>query len=271
VGGASVIARLLRATTLVDRAYRVFDGVRRELVLTYASDRVLESYSALSYAATDTYHPGSPNFRSTVFAWEERVFSAVFPRPPARVLVGAAGGGREALALAERGFAVVAFEPSDLVQHIPRGRAAPGDVAIYRASYSELPIVRALDGTTVDLREEGPFDAGVIGWGSFSHLVSDADRVRLLKDYAALVRGPILVSFLGTAAPAAAPTGLRRVLLSRRRERRPGVVFWVDFGMCRQLSEGDFRGLAEEAGVEVLDLDAAGDWPNAVVSRANPI
>lgn len=263
-----LMARLLRATTLIDRTYRAFDGVRRELVLAFASDRFLESYSALCYAATDTYRPGSPDFRTALFTWEEQAFSRVFPKPPARVLVGAAGGGREALALAAQGFAVFAFEPSALVEQIPVDRVEPGQLEVYRARYAELPLVRALDGRRVDLGAGEPFDAGVIGWGSFSHLASDAERVKLLSDYAALVRGPVLVSFLGrTRGTPAAPTGLRRILLARRGERRPGAVFWIDVGICRQISADDFRALAEAAGVDVVHLDTAGEWPNAIVTR----
>ena len=86
--------------------------MRSELVLAMAGDDVLDRYNDLMYSSAGDYDPTSPEFLDFLFPWEESVVERFFPRPPARVLVGAAGAGREAFALARLGYEVVAFEPA---------------------------------------------------------------------------------------------------------------------------------------------------------------
>ena len=81
-----------------------------------------------------------------------------FPDPPGRVLIGGAGGGREAFALAARGYEVVAFEPSadlarSMVQHPPAGISVEALIG----RYEDLPsLTSAATGARVDLRLQGP-------------------------------------------------------------------------------------------------------------------
>jgi hypothetical protein len=264
-----LFARLLHATRAIDRAYQRFDGARRELVLALASDRLLARYNDLAYARSKSYHPQAAEYRTGLLAWEDTTIGAHFPSPPARVLVGAAGGGREAFALAERGYAVVAFEPSGLVELMAEARAGADGVEVYRARYDELPRVHTLEGGEVDLSSSGRFDAGIIGWASFSHLASDRERIDTLRSFAALVDGPVLVSFFGWIRPDMVPasTGLRRLLLKRFGERRPGSLFSIDVGLYRQLTEDDLRSMAAAAGVDVVAVDMKAEWPNAVLRR----
>lgn len=76
-----------------------------------ASDEFYDIFNDLAYARQDVYRQGTESFRSSLFPFEERVISKYFPSPPGNVLVGAAGGGREALMLARqllwRIFAVI--------------------------------------------------------------------------------------------------------------------------------------------------------------------
>jgi len=131
--------------------------------------------------------------------------------------------------------------------------------------------VHTLDGGLVDLAASAKFDAGIIGWASFSHLSTDADRVSALRAFTALVDGPVLVSYFGWIRPdeAPTPTGLRRLLLRWVGDRRPGSLFSIDVGLYRQLTEAEVLTLADEAGVEVVQVDMEAEWPNAVVRRRN--
>jgi hypothetical protein len=104
-------ARLILGTRLIDKAYRAIDRARSVIVLTLASDEVLDRFNYLAYGLDRTYAPDSTTFRSYLFPWEEKIVEEYFPPPPARLLIGAAGGGREALALARMGYQVLAFEP----------------------------------------------------------------------------------------------------------------------------------------------------------------
>src|SRR4051794_9728091 len=93
-------------------AHRYFDKARSRAVVRWASEDVLEAFNALAYESDKAYVPGTRKFRHHLFAWETAAIGRFFPPAPARLLIGGAGGGREAFALAERGYEVVAFEPA---------------------------------------------------------------------------------------------------------------------------------------------------------------
>jgi len=140
---AECFARIIFSTRLIDKAYRAIDRARSALVLALASDAVLARFNDLAYGADVAYRPDSPSFRHGLFPWEEEIIAAYFPPPPARVLIGGAGGGREALALAERGYKVVAFEPSASLAAGLAGHVAKGlHIEFYRARYEDMPWLR---------------------------------------------------------------------------------------------------------------------------------
>ncbi len=105
----------VKALLAVDRATlrldSLRDGVRDELLLAWIRHEDRAGLTAAVYAEQGTYLPGGHRFQSGLFPWERRAFDLpIFPRS-GRVLIGAAGAGRELVALEERGFSVVAFDP----------------------------------------------------------------------------------------------------------------------------------------------------------------
>ena len=190
-------ARLILATRAIDKAYRLFDKIRSEFVLAVASGAVIERFNDLAYGRTTSYDPASSTFRKYLFPWEEQVIERFFPPSPARILVGGAGGGREVFALANRGYEVVAFEPSRALVRSMSNMVSEGmDVKVFCAGYDDLPHlspVRPGD-SIANLEDMSTFDAAIVGWGSFSHLTSKESRVRGLKAFAKAAKGPIVVS-----------------------------------------------------------------------------
>jgi hypothetical protein len=141
--------------------------------------------------------------RADLFRWEEPWFKSDLPEPPARILVGGAGGGREARWLIGHGYDVVAFDP------------VPESVAQYNASFPDAPSI-VLDyetlsrasylkrtGSQVKLKhdatpilERAPFDAAVLGWASLTHVLQEHEQDALFETLDELVpSGPILASF----------------------------------------------------------------------------
>jgi hypothetical protein len=263
-------ARGVRLTHLVDRAYRKFDRLRSALVVSLASDRFFDEYNALTYSATDSYQPGSSAFRSGLFDWEEEAVARYFPSPPARVLVGGAGGGREPFALVEKGYSVVAFDPAEpLVRGMAAAAPGNGRLRAYCGSYASMPLLRGADDReSLDLTGE-PFDAAIVGWSSFSHLRSDRERVETLRAFGAVTNGPILVSYFPD--PAATDTdggdALRRWLRKRARRRGPSV-FSIQIGYYRLLRHADVEEFVRQAGLVVVGAERGGNWPYVVVKRA---
>lgn len=269
-------ARGLRATMVFDRAATVAGAARSALVLAFASDEVLARYSDLAYGATTSYLPDSPDFDANLFPFEEEALERYFPPPPGRILIGAAGGGREALALARRGYEVVAFEPSaplvsGLAAHIPAGLK----VSAYRATYEDLPrLAPALPGAdAADLNALPRFDAAILGWGSLSHLLSEERQVAALRAMSAVTDGPVLVSFRtdphATGEARSQRERIKRLLPGRNKIH--GNYFNMQIGFYQAFSREQLESIFAQAGLRVEKVDAAdasGFWGHAVLTKA---
>lgn len=128
--------------------------------------------------------------------WEESWLRRELPTAPARVLVGAAGTGREALVLAKWGYRVDAFEPAKRpASHC--ATALSGAARVVRGCFDDL-IATVLEGASTPLSEFGSqhYDAVLLGWGGLSHVLRREQRTRLLRACDRLAPwGPILASF----------------------------------------------------------------------------
>lgn len=265
-----LLARLLLLSRIVDRGYRYFDRLRSTVVLAAASDELLDAYNALAYSRTAAYVPGEREFRRGLFDWERQAIERYFPPAPARVLVGGAGGGREPFALLERGYVVVAFDPADRLVTAMTAAAPSSALQAYRGGYAELPRLRGAGNTVVDLGSGPPFDAAILGWSSFSHLRSDAERVHALRAVGVLTDGPILVSYFGD--PSTTETGWEggggvKGWLKRRALRRGRSVFSVQIGYYRVLRHSEVIDHARQAGLQVLGAAPDENFPYVILSR----
>jgi hypothetical protein len=272
---AKAIARALHATRAFDWLYRGTDRARSGLVAGLASDEVLDRFNDIAYASTRSYRPDTSSFRAYLFPWEEEAIRRFFPNPPGHVLVGGAGGGREALALVDRGYRVTAFDPSSgLAEALSRARDADS-LVVYRARYEDLPHLDGVSGRDgIELSTFPAIDAAIAGWGSFSHLRTRELRVAALESLAQATPGPILVSFLGLYDDERTPDsilGRLRRALPRRQGRSPADVFSVYIGFYHRTSEQEIKDLAAAAGVEILyrSFDTRDtNWPHVVLRRS---
>lgn len=143
------------------------------------------------------------NDHDGLYAWERKWIERRLPPPPASILVGAAGSGREALALQRLGFRVHAFEPSASAFELCR--TTLGSDLVDQASYRDL-IAAVLHAKRTPLRvaPESRFDAVLLGWGSFGHVLERASRFELLRACDRIApQGPILLSIFRPNATAA--------------------------------------------------------------------
>ena len=185
-----------RDEILVARAVEVSTGA----ILSWAlRDVEKEALSIDLYDAS--FQP--KNDHEGLYEWERKWFERRLPSPPASILVGAAGSGREASVLQELGYRVHAFEPAMSAFRLCQSLLGPE--LVDRASYQDL-VASALHGKNTPLRltRESRFDAVLLGWGSFGHVLQRADRLELLRacDHVA-PRGPILLSIFEPTAAAA--------------------------------------------------------------------
>jgi hypothetical protein len=124
--------------------------------------------------------------RSGLFPWEAAVADEHLPAG-GQVVVTGAGGGREVLALCERGLDAVGYEPHPAL--VTSGRAL-----LDRCGHPDRLHLSARD---VFPGEEARCDAVVVGWSSYMLIPGRSRRVAFLK--AARERlvegGPVLLSF----------------------------------------------------------------------------
>lgn len=256
------VRALLAADKAAARVENIREGLRDELLLAWIAEGDRAALTAALYASQDTYLPGGHRFQAGLFSWEKRVIDGDrFPKG-GRALVGAAGAGREAMALVERGFDVVAFDPCAPFVEAARRVAPPDRAAVVHASYADLVDAAAgRGGPLAEVVSGPPFDAVVLGWGSLSHVMPARSRLALLRAVRALApRAPVLASFALEPDRASPTPGKGRVRDGLRRAFRalnaPGLSeqgdhFFPNTGFFSYLGGDEVVRLAWEAGYEV--------------------
>ena len=269
------VKALLAIDRVTIRLDSLRDGVRDELLLAWIRQEDRAGLTAAVYAEQPTYLPGGHRFQSGLFPWERRAFDLpIFPRG-GRVLVGAAGAGRELVALQERGFSVVAFDPCAPFADAARSVADPARSTVIHAAYADL--VDAAEGRGGPLAEAiagPPFDAVVLGWGSLSHVLPSSARASLLRAVHTLAPGaPVLTSFAIEVDSSAPPDSKGRVRDALRRVfsalHAPGVSetgdhFFLNGGFFAYLGHDEIVRLAWAAGYEVAHYEDS-SYPHAIL------
>lgn len=255
----------------IDRLARL---VHEETVLSWVSPARRDAITAAIYDSHPTYLAGGlvadGNLFDRVFPWEEALLAASRVSPPARVLLGAAGSGRELKWLCQRGFAVIAFEPSDLVARAGEVAATCSGARVVRAFYRDL--IEAIDSARGPLADvlANPFDAILFGWGSLSYLWNADERLRVLRLLRThSPRAPILASFRCRDAGSADDKvrhRLRRLYrtLGAPGRPQPGLRFFSLHGFAYHYSREELESLAMEAGYETAVFNLI-PYPHALL------
>jgi len=272
--GYTAIATGMIAFARVDHIVRRgMDAARRGLGALLAESMTPSELRALSVRLYGSLLDES-SARRGLWDWEERWYAARLPAAPARLLVGGAGAGREALPLGERGYQVDALEPSARLCAMLADVLGPGRLAV-NASYEELS--RALldggDGDAAVLRGRR-YDAVILGWGSFTHVLLAEERRRAVRACAQLTDGPILASFWMRDQAADAESSARasrrgRAIGPRRGRLRLGEASPTGersaFGHAFERDE--LEAMAHEVGRDVIWEGASGVYPHATLVR----
>jgi SAM-dependent methyltransferase len=141
------------------------------------------------------FYPGYMDVGDNLYAIEETWFAKYLPAAPCHVLVGACGTGREAIALAARGYHVEAFEPAPAFVAESRRRLA-GRARVTQLSYEDLSAALLHGSPPIGGPLSQRYDAVILGRGSLTHVLEPREQRRLLAALAILCpHGPILASF----------------------------------------------------------------------------
>jgi hypothetical protein len=177
-------------------------------------DSVTDQISERSYRSGFPFNsPGYLNAGLQI--WEEVAIQRFFPLG-ARVLVAAAGAGREMIALAGAGFDVDGFDCN-------RNLVAAGQQAL-----AERRIEGRLDWAPPCCAPSlsGVYGAAIIGWNGYTHIAPRERRVAFLRSLAPHLRAdaPVLLSvFVNTMGRAAGLTS-KIANVARRLTFRPPTV-----------------------------------------------
>jgi hypothetical protein len=252
-------------------AHRIEELVREELLLALLPPEHRSEFTLLSYSRLSAYLPGGETFEWGLMPWERTVLEhPAIPRG-GRVLLAGAGGGRELQALADRGFSIFAFEPTEVLLRGAKVVAAKArDAACVKASFQDL--VTAVHGVGPLATISQPIDLVYFGWGSFTHVTETEEQLATLRAVKQLApRAPLVVSFWLRWPPIDSQSErfrkrLRAMLaVATAAKTPPGLTFHTRSGFGYRFERSEFEALAERAGYRVLTfLDD--EFPHAVLS-----
>lgn len=164
------------------------------------------------------------------------------------VLVGAAGGGREVIALSQRGLEVGAFECSAFF--------AEGGNKILEAARVEPRIEVAHPDHVPE--SFGTYDGFIMGWGGYMHILGRARRIAFLAECRKHLndRSPILLSFFTRSADDRKHQWTRRIanfIRFFRPEAEPVETGdLLEETLNHRFTENEIRSELEGAGFEIL-------------------
>jgi SAM-dependent methyltransferase len=250
-------ARLMSWSFDLDRIARVLAIAREELAFRMLDESDWVELSRLLYGRSAKYSQGSEHNESGLFAFERNAIERSFPPPPASILVGACGGGRELFGLVERGYRIAAaYDPvAKFIDTLREDRRfADAKERLCVASHQQVESLPPL----MEMRRKGDYlDAVVVGWTSYTHLLRAPSRVAFLHALRRLCpRGPVLVSFFVQSAgeaerPRQFRSMLRRLLGTTEGMVQPGDGLHRSAGGIHYFTEAGFLAEAAEAGYRV--------------------
>ena len=243
-------------------AFQAHEALRDAILVAFVDPADHASITHLAYSEQPQfYSPGSASYEGGLYAWERAALKVMDIGPDTPVLLGAAGGGRELLALMAMGCPVLAFEPDPRLVEVAR-READGlpSVTVHCASYADF-VDEAACGSGPLVEFARTARAVILGWGSFPHLTLDTERAALLSALrSAAPEASVLLSFPVRFGQHEG-MGSRRVRLARvleligGRAPPPGLAYIRRRGFVQRLLPEDIHDLAERTGYRVVVLE----------------
>jgi hypothetical protein len=167
------------------------------------------------------------------------------------------------------GYKVVAFEPSEPLAALMASRVTKGlNARVYRAGYEDMPRLFPArpEEACGTLEMESSFDAGILGFGSYSHLRTEEQRIRTLSLFARYVRGSILVSFHQSATSKVPSKHTWTGRAWRLLQIGPEDQFSVYIGFTHYVSAAELAAVAARSGLTILHMDEDSRDPHAVLA-----
>lgn len=168
------------------KAYNFMDAVLSGFWLGIMSEKSLDLYDELHYNNSEKYADDNYNL-SGLFEWEKERIEKYFSNAK-DILLLAAGGGRETVALIRMGYNVDSYECNKVL--IEYGN-------VFLQKYNKDYKIKYLQKDSVpDVIMK--YDGIIIGWGAYSHIRGCRNRIAFLEKLQPLLNkeAPLMISFL---------------------------------------------------------------------------
>ena len=207
------------------------------------------------------YFASTEHNLSGFFEWEKRVVDRYF-KQDSRILVAAAGAGREVLALRKAGFAADGFECS---LHLLRSSSKIFDELGESRYVIHCPPDRVPPGLPA-------YDGLVVGWTAYTHIPTRTRRVLFLQDLCrrAPAQSPLLISFFTRRSDSPYDRVTRRTanicrVLLRGHEELLELGDGLSFGRyVHSFTRDELEAELRMAGIQLAHYAGEGDWGHAV-------
>lgn len=224
------------------------------ICLGLLSEEVLAAVDQAVYDTRRSYRDRDHNQRG-LFPWEEEAMRLYFGGCK-RIMVLAAGGGREVIALRRRGIEAEGWECNDRL--LTSGRKLLSDLGMPPVLHPMRRNV-APEGT-------GPWDGVILGWSMYMLVPGRQRRVQLLSDLRSRLPsgGPILLSFFTRADPERRALRVQRIAAHLRHAiGRPPPELGDDIApnYIHRFARDEVAGELEEAGYSMARWEPMGPRP----------
>lgn len=259
------------------RLNAAFDTLLSAWIRGTLTDAQIEALTVRRYSR-HAYGLAKSRSETPLAPWEQDWFARDLPAAPARLLVLAAGAGRELVALQAQGYTVDACEPASASFAHLAARIGPPGVALQEDFRAFVARVRSGGCAS--------YDAVIIGWGGLSCTAGAVNRIALLDAAAQVSRGPVLLSFLKRAPDGRSAQIAQQV--AQRLHRALGRPVSTDeaaldhsagyalapagHGMLYAFSEAEFQTLLKRAALELqppCDPFSQPGYPHATLRRVH--
>ncbi len=187
MGGYKFTARLSHwSFRFIRKAYNLIDALLSGFWLGVMSEKSLDWSDELFYNNTGHYTDDKYNL-SGLFKWEKAMIEKHFTGAKSILLI-AAGGGREVLALSGMGFEVDGYECNELLVEY-------GNRLLEKNGNNNKIRYLARNSVPGEIKK---YDGIIIGWGAYSLMAGQKKRITFLEGlYPFLKEGaPLMISFL---------------------------------------------------------------------------
>ena len=227
------------------------------LSLGLLSNEDLERLTERRYLTNSAPYSDESYLNSGLFLWEREAIRRYFP-PGGRILVAAAGAGREMIALANSGFIVDGFDCcAPLVECGQRAlKKHHIDAKLAYVSPSSVPECG------------GHYDAVLVGFSGFMYIPGRNRRIRFLRDLRQFLDAgaPVMVSFT-EGSPGRRRVWTAKIGTAVRRLRRAEPVEegdWLEAGFQHHFVRQQIFSEMHEAAIELIYFSGGTCYGHAV-------